>query len=224
MSPAPRRSPLASHALGTRLTRLMALSLMLSAWPLGGCAGSPEIHYYRLAPPQAAPTNAASGQAQAPQVRVAIEYLSADAAYDDARIVYRKSPYRLDYYFYHRWSAPPSALVTDALRQSFQRSGRFAQVSSGYTARTDAILSGRLVALEEIDVSPTQWKARLVLDLQLHRTRDGELLWSRQLEGEEPVEQLDPEGVAKSLSQLVHMMSEQLIDELEPLIRQASSP
>ena len=36
-----------------------------------------------------------------------LESLETEAGYDDERIVYRTTPYRLDYYQYHRWSAPP---------------------------------------------------------------------------------------------------------------------
>lgn len=205
------------HSLNLQRPLICAALLGLSAVASLslGCASSPEVRYYKLALPEAE----ANAEAPAPAVSIAIEYLTSDAAYDDERIVYRQSPYRLDYYFYHRWSAPPSVLVTDALRQSFLDSGRFISVTGGYTARTDVILSGRLVALEEVDKNEEDWSARLILDLQLHRTRDGELLWSKQLRRQQEVTTRSPEGVAEALSLAAHALSQELIQELEPIAR-----
>src|SRR5690606_14936877 len=67
-----------------------------------GCGGAvPQTHFYTLVVPPRAPAPA-TGHA------LSIDLLTADAAYDNDRIAYRKSPYRIDYYQYHRWSALPS--------------------------------------------------------------------------------------------------------------------
>jgi uncharacterized lipoprotein YmbA len=59
---------------------------------LAACAGKvPDTRYYQLAAPEA--------QAKQPgEASIAIEPLTTDGAYDDDRIVYRVTPYRLDYY------------------------------------------------------------------------------------------------------------------------------
>lgn len=185
--------------------------LLLLSMCAASCSSAPEIRYYKLAMPEVErPANV-----EASLGSIAIEYLSSDAAYDDTRIVYRKSPYRLDYYYYHRWSAPPSVMITDALRQSFVDSGRFSSVAGGFTNNTELILSGRLVSLEEVDVDAESWEARIVLDLQLHRASDGALLWSQQVKNKQSVDERNPEGVAKALSEATSALSADLIKKIE---------
>lgn len=184
------------------------------------CAGkpAPQIHHYQvIAQPRA------GAESQGREYVLGVEYLSADAAYDDVRIVYRKSPYKLDYYHYHRWSAPPSVMVTDALRQSFQQSGRFQAVTSGYTASADAILRGRLVAIEEVDVSEDEWRARIVLDLQLQDAATGLVIWSAVIRKEEPIEVKEPEGVARALSVALRDVVDEITPELIEAKRHAGS-
>ncbi len=162
---------------------------------LASCSSVTPVRYYQLA--------LAEERAQPPTEAapiVAVELLSADAAYDDPRMVYRENPYRLDYYEYHRWSAPPGMMVTDALRQGLQRTGRFSQVVGGYAPRADVVLMGRVVALEEVDDEDGSWSARLVLDLYAQRTSDGRVVWSGLIEEREPVSAREPEGVVRALS------------------------
>src|SRR5688572_23534301 len=71
-----------------------------------GCAGrTPATRYYDLVPP------AARSGGDGPVI--ALEALATDDVYDDERIVYRTSRYRLDYYDYHRWSAPPGVMISN---------------------------------------------------------------------------------------------------------------
>src|SRR5687767_11118118 len=99
----------------------LALVLLVA---VAGCAGKmPETRYYQLAAP--AKRTAPAGTAAA----LAIEPLETDPAYDDERIVYRLTPYRLDYYNYHRWSSTPGTLIADFLEHTFERSGQFRSVT-----------------------------------------------------------------------------------------------
>ena len=78
------------------------MKTLVLVFGLAGCAGKvPETRYYQLASPPRAPNTG-------DQILV-VEPLVTDAAYDDDRIVYRISPYRLDYYQYHRWTGAPGA-------------------------------------------------------------------------------------------------------------------
>lgn len=159
------------------------------------CGSSPETIHYRLEPDveQADPP-----PAQRPSL--ALEHLSVDAAYDDAQIVYRTSPYRLQRYYYHRWAAPPGLMLTDTLRSAYAQTGRFRTVSTGSAARSDMILSGQVAALEEVDVTEEEWQGRIVLELRLRDSTTGELLWSDTVEERETLEERSPAGLAEALS------------------------
>lgn len=165
------------------------LALLLVA-----CGGRlPETRFYQLSAPATA-AKPGSGQ-----LTLALEHFETDAGYDDERIIYRSTPYRLDYYQYHRWSAAPGVIVGNFLEQALERSGQFASVSRD-TTHASAALRGRVIAMEEVDRSKTQWQGRLVLELALVDPRTSETLWSQQFEEIEPLRTQSPEGLAEALS------------------------
>lgn len=180
--------------------------LLLFAVACGGRA--PETHYYDLA-------SAARRQAGQGPV-IAIEPLEADAPYDDDRIVYRENPYRVDYYHYHRWSASPGALVSRQLGRALAGSGRFGAVlrDDGGGKGAAFVLGGRLLALEEVDVSRRRWLGRVALQLTLRDAASGEVVWTRTLEASEPVAEQSPEGVARALSRAIDRLARRLAPEV----------
>lgn len=164
---------------------------------LAACAGKvPETRYYQLAAPQQAGLQ--PGESAEPSV--AIEPLTADGAYDDERIVYRVTPYRLDYYNYHRWSAPPGTMLSNYLQDAFSRSGRFRAVVHEPTESVPVTLGGRVIAIEEVDQSKTSWVGRIAVELTLTDTLTNKVLWSQRFDETEPLSEQTPEGLARALS------------------------
>jgi len=158
-----------------------------------GCGGKlPDTRYYQLATPD---TKVRGGDGV-----LVLDALTADAAYDDERIVYRTTPVRIDYYQYHRWSSTPGNMVGNYLEQAFKTSGKFRAVLRDPTPDAPVILAGRVIAIEEVDRSKTAWIGRIVLELVLTDARTGEPLWTEQLEETEPLRRQTPEGLAAALS------------------------
>ena len=179
------------------------LCLVLSA-----CAGKvPATRYYQLAsPPTPTPSN--SG------VALVVETLDTDNAYDDERIVYRLTPYRLDYYDYHRWSAPPGTLIGNFLEAAFEASGRFRTVTREANSAAPVILGGRVIALEEVDKSKTAWVGHAVIELRLVDAVTGDLVWSQQFEENEPVKEQTPEGLAQALSRALDRIARNALPQI----------
>lgn len=187
---------------------MRALACWLAVGLASACASTPpETHYYQLVvshPPKPAPASA--------DIVLAIEPLAVDGAYATDRIVYRRSRYRLDYYHYHRWSAPPALALAEYLRQAYARTSLFALVTVEPTAapRT-ATLRGRIVALEEVDESDTRWLGRVALELALFDPASEEPLWSGTFLEEEVLPEQTPEGLARAISvaleRIVHQSS-----------------
>lgn len=168
-------------------------AIALSGW---ACGGAQPIHHYQ---PNVV-SGEVDGQSSSGDLVLAIEDFSAGSAYDEKRIVYRKNDYRFDYYHYHRWASTPGLLVSDALREVYRSTGAFRAVVGGYDSRADVVLSGRVVAFEEVDESKDKWFGRVVLDLRLRDARTGELLWNDLLRRKVPVEKKSPEGLTAALS------------------------
>jgi ABC-type uncharacterized transport system auxiliary subunit len=151
-----------------------------------------ETRYYQLAAPVAA--------ARRGDLVLVVEPLATDAAYDDERIVYRTTPFRLDYYQYHRWSSAPGVMIGNYLEQALEASGRFRAVVREMTPDAPAILSGRVVAIEEIDRSNAAWVGRIAVELVLTDAHTGDILWTEQLDESEPLPHQTPEGLAAALT------------------------
>ncbi len=183
---------------------------------LAACAGKvPDTRYYQLAAPAAAARGPA-GPA------IAVEPLAADAAYDDERIVYRLTPYRLDYYNYHRWSSPPGTMLGNYLEDAFAKSGRFRAVMHEVTDTAPVTLGGRVIAIEEVDRSKTEWVGRVAIELTLTDTLTNKVLWSQQFEETEPLHAQTPEGLAQALSVAMQRISQKALPEVADVAEQAS--
>jgi ABC-type uncharacterized transport system auxiliary subunit len=171
------------------MKHVAALVLVLTA-----CGGKlPETRFYQLAEPTGHPT-------PGPGVALVVESLATDTAYDDERIVYRVTPYRHDYYNYHRWAAAPGILIANYLERAFEKSGKFGAVTRAANPTVPVTLGGRVIAIEEVDQSKTRWMGRIVIELTLTDTSDGSVLWAEQFEEHEPLPSQSPEGLARALS------------------------
>jgi len=168
--------------------------VLLAVLTFAACGGNgPDTRYYQLAEPK--PVASQRGG-----VALGIEPLATDTAYDDERIVYRVTPYRLDYYNYHHWSSAPGAMIANYLEHALEHSGRFSSVTREAGAGVAAVLGGRVIAIEEIDQSKTRWVGHITLELTLTDPTSGKLIWSEQYDETEPLAVQSPEGLARALS------------------------
>ncbi|HEY6038408.1 MAG TPA: ABC-type transport auxiliary lipoprotein family protein [Kofleriaceae bacterium] len=171
--------------------RLVLAALIAAA----ACGGStPQVRYYQLATPSARAAKSTGDKV------LVVEALASDGAYDDERIVYRNTPYRLDYYNYHRWVATPGVLVGGYLEKALSRTGNFKAVLREQTADTSLVLGGRINAIEEVDRDPKHWVGRISLELTLTDPKTGDVVWAQPFEETEPLPEQTPEGLAKAIS------------------------
>lgn len=152
---------------------------------LAGCAGSaPASRYYVLAPPMAekapASTRAVDG------LRLGVETFAVDPPYDQPRLVYRvgRDAGEIGFYQHHRWASSPGRLVTTGLVAGLRDLDGLASVEpSSLTGTYDWVLTGRVVALEELDL-PGRHIARIRVDLELHDVEVDAILWADMVETE----------------------------------------
>lgn len=165
---------------------------------LAACGGKPPpaTRYYQLAPPQAQSPPPAHAQHAEPRATLVIEPLVAEGVYDDDRIVYRSSPYRLDYYDYHRWGAPIGQMIASYLQGAL--ADRFRVVPAETDDRA-VILGGRVVAIEEVDVSKQAWVGRVALELSA-RDATGKVVWTGHYDESVPMSVQSPEGLAQAVT------------------------
>lgn len=189
-----------------KMTWAAGLSLA-GALAMAGCAGHvPEVRYYQL--------GATGAPARGGRAVLAIEPLEVGSAYADDRMVYRVNAYRLDYYDYHRWSAEPGILVANYLERALEASGRFHAVVPPRTSEASVVLGGRIAAIEEVDLSPTRWEGRIVLELYLKDVASGHVVWSHEFEETERLRAQSPEGLARALSAAMARISARIAPDV----------
>lgn len=167
---------------------------------LPACGGVPETFYYTVSEAGAAAGKADNHRGAPPDIILGVEKFSAEALYEDDRIIYRDAPFEVKYYHYRRWAAPPRALVTDEFIRQLRASSCCREVlpfpSSG---RIDYVLTGRILAFEEWD-REEKWHGRVALLLQIYEPATRRLVWSDVFQAETPAAKKLPAAVVEAIN------------------------
>jgi ABC-type uncharacterized transport system auxiliary subunit len=187
---------------------------------LCGCSLSkprPEVHHYTLA---LTIPEAASGTTKATLV---VRTLSAHDPYNQERLVYRSSPYQMDFYNYHRWAASPTEQITDWTRKYLRGVVLFSDVYPTGEGNADFILNGRLRQLDEVDREET-WEAVLSIDFWLTRPDQRTPLWLHTYTATQQAAKRNPAAVAEAMSHDLETILSQLVRDLAPVVAARPTP
>src|SRR5262245_37365330 len=169
--------------------------VVLGSALLAGCSltkPAPEIHHYALTLtlPEVSSNTATPSLIVSP--------FDARDPYGQDLMVYRSSPYRLDFYNYHRWAAVPAELVTDWTRRYLRRSGLFAKVFPSTEGNADWILAGVIHQFDEVDHENT-WEALVSIDFWLTRAGQRSPFWFQSYTATQQADKRNPEAIAEAM-------------------------
>ncbi len=182
-----------NESTGTGRVRRVLAGTLVALLLLGGCAAAPELRYYRVECP--APPRAAGPPLP---VTLGIAPLSAAEPYQQERIIYRASPYRVQSYGYDRWESPPAEMVDALLLERFAESGTFQRVVPWQREDVDYRLQARLRRFEEVDEGD-KWYGVTELTYEL-LDRGGRTLLRETASQRVLAERRSVEGVVEALS------------------------
>jgi ABC-type uncharacterized transport system auxiliary subunit len=139
-----------------------------------------------------------------------------EQAYNRPEIVYRQSPFQLQYYYYRVWAVKPDRMATDLIYHHVLMSGLVANVIRRYdqSPKPDYDLDGNIEAVEEYD-SGELWFAHLALTINLTKISDGTSIYTRRFDLRKRVYQHTPEYVIRELSSLMEYIMTQVIHDLD---------
>lgn len=195
-----------------RLVMLLAVPLLLAA-----CRSAPTTRYYVLAPSREVPASVTPA-ADAEGLRIGVEPFTVDPPYDRDQLVYRlgADSVEVGFYTYHRWAAPLSELMAVAMAEGLRGTPGIELIEPWTSAgEYTALLHGRLIYLEEIDV-PGQQQARLRMELRLVDP-DGAMIWSDEVSG-------SASGQSETVEQIVQQLYaafDQALDQTRASLAQA---
>jgi len=190
--------------------------LVLGGVLLGGCSlpkpqPQPEVRHYALT--LAIPDGSADPSAPS----LIVVPFNARDPYTQDLMVYRSSPYRLDFYNYHRWAAAPAELVTDWTRRYLRGSGLFAKVFPTAEGNADLTLGGVIHQFEEVDHEQT-WEAALSVDFWLTRADQHSPFWFQSYAATQRAEKRNPEAIAEAMSRNLENVLKRLTGDLAAVV------
>ena len=125
---------------------------------LQGCGSSPVRRYYQL--------HLEAGESL-PKIGkiLLVEAVEVDKAYNDYQLVYRLSPYELNYYSYEFWIKKPGLMMQDAIVDYLSKSDSFKRVITKFSEGDPGLLlKAKINKIEEYD-GKGAWFAHLNMEI-----------------------------------------------------------
>lgn len=176
---------------------------------LAGCfSSSPDKKYFQI--------NLAASPATAPFDRsLVVDRFDINSLYDDFRIIYRVSPFEINYYAYQFWAEKPSKLLRDSLIRYLEASRLFSKIQLEPTKDAgDWLFRCTVHQIEEVD-APGAWSARLSMKIEVADTKTGTVLVSRSFDRQEPLSRKDVSEMPGVLSRILGEELKALFAELK---------
>ncbi len=174
-----------------------------------GCMSSPAKRYYQLH------TGLVKNAPVIDKV-IMVGPVEVERAYNDSRVVYRLSPYELNYYSYRYWVKKPGMVVRDAICRFFKQNDSFKGVIRKFAEGTpDFLLHVKLNAIEEYDYRAA-WFAHLDLELEIKDFKSRKVLLTQHIANRKRL-------VVKDISRLPVILSTILEEELTKFLKDLST-
>jgi ABC-type uncharacterized transport system auxiliary subunit len=141
---------------------------------------------------------------------------SIEEAYNRPQIVYRQSPFELQYYAFRLWAVKPERMITDLVYKHLLTRNLVSNVIRRFDEgqKPDYELSGVVEAIEEYD-SEELWFAHLAVRLNLVRIADGQSVYMRRFDIRKRVYKHTPENVIRELSALMEFVMTQAAHDID---------
>jgi len=189
-------------------------ALIWAALATSGCISSVGKEYFQLYLPQN--TTAAAGGENAYKIDkiLLVESVDVDAVYNDYRMVYRTSPFHLNYYSYKYWIKKPEVLVKESIVDYFSKNNIFKRMVTGLTeGEPDIRLKAVVHIIEEYD-RPDTWFAHLKMDIRIIDFKTGELVLSHSFDRQRQLAARKVEHLPIAISGLLQEELDKVINKL----------
>ena len=140
-----------------------------------------------------------------------VNTVEVEKIYNDYRVVYRVSPYQLNYYYYNYWIKKPEILVREAIVEYLSGINAFKQVTTGFSGGDpDLQLTAKVYILEESDQG-NSWFAHLKMDIVVRDFKSGQQVVFHSFDRQKQIMQ-------KKVERLPVLISKILKEEIDKMI------
>ncbi len=195
--------------------KLFNICLLLFILSLLGCGKVPIKKFYLL---NYEPDPITDRKSTTPYpCIVRIKEFNIEKVYSKPQIVYRKSPFELQYYHYQVWAVKPTRMITDIIQKHFATTALVSRVIRRFDEggqNPDYELTGVIEAIEEYD-SENIWFAHIAIRMTLTRLKDNRTIYTRRFDRRREVHQHSPEFVVRTMSQSLDFIMTQAIHDID---------
>lgn len=203
----------------TRAKRPHLSGLLCATLGLAACASSRQnIEYFTLSVPMP------PGKDVQAEGAVLVSRFWARDPYGQSRMIYRVSPYHLDYYNYRLWASAPPEQVQEWTARYLRSAGLFSRVATIPEAGGDLELGGIIRRFEEVDNEAAQtWDAALSVDFWLIRRSERQTVWYGSYDVTRRAPKRNPQAVAEAMSGCLSDVLQRMTAELTPVVRRGDA-
>lgn len=189
-------------AAAALLTGAVATTLTLTACSIGE---PPKTEYFYFVTGPTGEIRSGKGP------RIGVADFSSAPGYDTQRMAFRTGTHELRYYGFRQWIAEPAKMLCTMVLRHLRASKHFAYVEEGDKVRdVDAVLEGRIDAIEEDDRQDKATRARLAMTFILRSAVSDKVLLRHAFDAYYPCAKRHPEEVARGVSKLLELQMRKL--------------
>lgn len=147
-----------------------------------------------------------------------VDDINSNEVYWTQRMVFRNSPYQVEYFTFKQWAKRPDELIKDAVVHFYRNSSLFNKVIEDYSSiEPDIILKINVYALE-MSRNDKEWYAHLAMDLEVFYRETKEIIVTYSFDRKEKVKgkkaRYIPEQISWILKEELIKVSEKLKSKL----------
>lgn len=177
-----------------------------------GCFSSPYKRYFQI---NIESVN--SIDTKKDKTIVLIKDININEFYDDYRLVYRTSPYELNYYSYEFWIIKPDKLIRKAI-VNYQNNDGFIFVNGFSDKRPRYYIEVKIDAIEETDKEKT-WFGRLAMEFNLYDFNTGKYLLNYKFDDKMRLGRQKIEFLPKVISRILKKNIDGFIQKIKKTIK-----
>lgn len=149
-----------------------------------------------------------------------IETFEADIPYNQDKIVYRLSPYEVNFYEYHKWLRSPEDLITERVVKLLSSTDMFRRVQTQvFDTYPDYALLGRIKMFDQWDEGTTPF-VRVQIEYALTVPREERILWMHTVDTIETLSSPAIVETVKGFETALHNNILQLLFEIHGVLSQ----
>lgn len=203
------------------MKKILLVSNILVLIFLTGCiSSSPRKKYFQLHIDEAGRETKPHAVVEKSGKIIMVESVDIEDIYDDYRIVYRTSPYQLNYYSYNFWIKKPGKIIRDAIYDYLLKRKIFKNVILQFAeGEPDYLLKANVDVLEEYDLKQL-WYAHLKMAIEIKDFKSGKTIVFYRFDKRKRLPEKRVELVPAAISKILKEELAKVIEELHKKIQQ----